>query len=276
VGLAYTWRSGRRFTYWPYLGGPCGSEPTASSCPIPGPETYTANLPETANGFTAFTYSPDPELRAAGGFGWIATNWPGYSRRYSGLELTLTKRLSRRWMGRVAFSWNDWVEHFEGIPVGSWPAPNPGSTRTSPLVDGGQVALNGKNDIMSSVKWQLYANALVELPWELDLSGAVFAKQGNPYPKFLRLSAGLDGRLEALAQPRVDVERYDNVWDLDLRLSKRFRVGPAAIILSAELFNVFNSGVVLRRNGDARSDVFDRIEEILSPRILRVGARLSF
>jgi hypothetical protein len=178
-------------------------------------------------------------------------------------------------MSRVAFSWNDWVDRFEGTPVGVFPA-NPGSTRMSPLVDGGQVALAGKTDIFSSVKWQLYANALVELPWDLELAGAVFARQGNPYPKFLRLRAGLDGWLEALAQPRVDVDRYEDIWNVDLRLAKRIRAGPTTIVLSAELFNTLNSGVVLRRDGDATSEVFDRIDEILSPRILRVGVRLSF
>jgi hypothetical protein len=51
----------------------------------------------------------------------------------------------------------------------------------------------------------------------------------------------------------VDVDRYPDVWDLDLRLSKAVRVGPMQVHLSAELFNTFNSGVALRRNGDASS-----------------------
>jgi hypothetical protein len=90
------------------------------------------------------------------------------------------------------------------------------------------------------------------------------------------LRAGLDGNLQALAQPRVDEDRYENVWDLDLRLAKQVRLGRAGLTLGAELFNVFNSGVVLRRDGNARAESFDRIDEILSPRILRLGVRLTF
>jgi hypothetical protein len=59
------------------------------------------------------------------------------------------------------------------------------------------------------------------------------------------------------------------------------------LVLSAEWFNVFNSGTVLNRyflaNSSAFTDVAGgataergRIEEILSPSIFRLGARLSF
>jgi hypothetical protein len=34
-------------------------------------------------------------------------NRPGYSTTYNGVEFTMSKRLSNRWMSRVAFSWND-------------------------------------------------------------------------------------------------------------------------------------------------------------------------
>jgi len=274
IGAAFTWRQGRRFKYSPWLAGPCDGEPTAASCPIIGPGSYAMNAPVTANGYTAFTYSPDPQLVAAGNGGRLTTNRPGYTRRYNGLELTLTRRLSRGFMGRLALSWNDWVEHFEGTPVGG--GGNPGPTRTGPLVDGGQVARAGKNDIYSSVKWQLYANAMVQLPWRFELSGAVFGRQGHPYPKFLQLRAGRDGNLQALAQPRVDEDRYRDVWDLDLRFARPVTFRGATLTLAAELFNVFNSGVVLKRNGNARATVYDRIDEVLSPRILRLGARITF
>jgi len=95
-------------------------------------------------------------------------------------------------------------------------------------------------------------------------------------PKFLRLQAGVDYPQQALAQERVDVDRYDDVWDLDLRIAKHVQLGNARLSLSAELFNVFNSGVVLAGDGNARASSFARIEEILSPRILRFGARVSF
>jgi hypothetical protein len=115
----------------------------------------------------------------------------------------------------------------------------------------------------------------------------VFGKQGGPYPIDLRLSGGGDGTLPALAVPELDTNRYSNVWNLDLRLAKNVKIGGSTLTLAAEVFNVFNSGVVLSRFRFANSSSFTatiagaepglgRIEEILVPRIVRFGARFQF
>jgi hypothetical protein len=96
-------------------------------------------------------------------------------------------------------------------------------------------------------------------------------------PIFLSLSAGPDGRLEALAVPEVDSERYPDVWLFDLGLAKRIGLGGTrSLLLSAELFNVFNSNTVLKRYSQANADAFGRVDEILNPRVLRFGVRLTF
>ena len=41
---------------------------------------------------------------------------------------------------------------------------------------------------------------------------------------------------------QVDTYRYDNVYELDLRLAKTFQIGGVTVIPAAELFNVANSG----------------------------------
>jgi hypothetical protein len=294
VGAAYTWRRGADWAYRPRIGGDCGPTPTFASCHILGPGDYIRNNPVTANGFTAFTYSPNPALATAGGGGRLRTNKPGYSTRFSGAEVTLTKRLSNKWMARVAFSYNDWVENFSGTPVGgnvTADAGNPTRTEDDPLVDGGQFAIrsggSGKASFYTSVKWQLFATALVQLPADFDLSGALFSRQGGPYPVSVRISGGRDGTLAALAVPQIDTNRYGTLWNLDLRLGKNIKLGGAAFTLSAEAFNVFNNNLVLSRYRWANSTAFTstvsgavpgqgRIEEVISPRILRFGVRFSF
>ncbi|MGE0454563.1 MAG: carboxypeptidase regulatory-like domain-containing protein [Vicinamibacteria bacterium] len=291
VGAAYTYRKGSDYASRLRLGSVCDLETaTLSSCRTLGPGDYTANNPVTANGFTARTYSPIAALVAAGGGGRIRTNREGYSTSFNGVELTLTKRLSNRWMSRVAFSFNDWTEDFEGTATqfnGS-----PGRVETDPLVSGGQVALlsggSGKASFYSSVKWQVYANALYQGPLGLDFSTAIFGRQGGPYPIDVRLSAGQDGTVNALATPEVDTNRYDNLWNIDLRLAKTFKLGGGTgLTLSAEWFNVMNTDLVLSRYRYANSSAFvdgaggassglGRIEEVISPSIFRFGARFSF
>jgi hypothetical protein len=299
VGAAYTWRKSNDYPFQPHLGGDCGASPTLASCTLIGPESYVRNAATTQNGFTAFTYSPIAALVDAGNGGRLRTNAANYHTIFNGVELTLTKRLSNRWMGRVAFSWNDWTEHFEGTPVGVGQANttaisgngNPTRTENDPLVDGGQYATlsggSGKASFYTSIKWQLFATMLTQLPGDFDLSGSLFGRQGGPYPVSLRLSGGRDGTLPALGVPTIDAERYGNLWNLDLRLAKNFRFGGSSVTLSAEAFNVLNNDLVLSRFRYANSASFTstiagaepgrgRVEEIVSPRIVRFGARFSF
>jgi len=294
VGAAYTWRRSVDWGYRPYIGGSCPAESTRANCRIIGPSDYILNAPSTANGFTARTGSPNPALYDAGSGGRLRTNADGYRTNFSGAELTLTKRLSNRWMSRVALSYNDWTENWEGTPYGVHTTGSSGRvvpTEADALVQGGQVAFlsggSGKASFYTSVKWQVYANALVQLPWGFDLSGGLFGKQGGPYPVTLRLNAGRDGNIQALATPEIDTNRFENVWNVDLRLAKTIKFGSSGLTLSAEAFNVANNDVVLSRRRQANTPTFistiagaepgrGRIEEIISPRILRLGISFLF
>jgi hypothetical protein len=120
------------------------------------------------------------------------------------------------------------------------------------------------------------------------VSGAVFGKQGGPYPISVRLAAGRDGTIPALATDAVDTNRLSDIWNVDLRLSKNIKLGSSANLnLAIEGFNVFNTSYVLSRYRYANSSSFTqtiagaepglgRIEEIISPRIFRIGARFQF
>lgn len=91
------------------------------------------------------------------------------------------------------------------------------------------------------------------------------------------LPAGLDGGIPALATDGLDELRYPDVWHLDLRLGKRLRLaGSASPLLEASVFNVFNANTQLIRSQQAQARTFPRLEGILSPRIVRLGARPTF
>ncbi|HEY7509639.1 MAG TPA: TonB-dependent receptor [Vicinamibacteria bacterium] len=298
IGAAYTWRRAYDWDYRPRLGSECQGAPTRSSCRIIQPNEYTQNAASTANGYTAFTYSPPADLVTAGAGGRLRTNAEGFHTSFSGLELTLLKRLSNRWMGRIAFSWNDWTMHWDGQPYGIGmttfgTAGSPTREERDPNVEGGQVAIlsggSGKASFYTNTKWQLYANGLVQLPWGVDLSGAMFGRQGGAYPVSLLLSGGRDGSLRALATSEVDSQRYPNLWNLDLRLAKTIKLGGAGLTLAAEWFNVMNNDVVLSRYRFANQGAFTqtvsgarpneglgRVEEIIVPSIFRFGARFTF
>lgn len=276
VGAAYTYRKSSNLQYTPFRSGACD---VGQACSIIQPNQYVRGTDVTARGYTIQRYTPPPALVNAGGSGRYRTNYDGYSRRFSGLEATARKRMSHGWMANLALSWNDWTEDYaDSNRVNFFGNPTP--LDTGALIDGGPVSLlsggSGKASFYSSYTWQVYADALVTLPANISLSTAIFGRQGGVYPKNITLSPlGLDGSTRVLSG-EVDAERYEDLWNIDLRLARNSKIGRVSITPSLELFNVFNSSLVLARARNAGAASLGRAEEVISPRILRVGARLTF
>ncbi|HRB11724.1 MAG TPA: TonB-dependent receptor [Vicinamibacteria bacterium] len=275
VGAAYTYRSTKDLQYTPLLAAPCA---VGSSCSIIQPNQYIRGTDLSARGYTVQRYTAPSALVAAGGSGTYTTNYTGYTRKYSGFELTMKKRMSSKWAANVAFAYNNWTETYSDSNRVNTNG-NPTKLETGALVDGGPVSIlsggSGKASFYSSFKWQVYADAMVNLPASFTLSTAVFGRQGGIYPTNITTPLGADGSTRVLASA-VDAVRYDNLWNLDFRLARNSKIGRVTITPSLELFNALNNDVVLGRARNANSATLGRVEEVISPRILRIGARLSF
>src|SRR5439155_1213816 len=83
--------------------------------------------------FTAIPWLLDDTGVANATGGLLLTNRPDYHRNFNGLELSLAKRLSNKWMARAAFSYNDWKEYF-----GPGAIQDPTKTAPDPQIDGGR------------------------------------------------------------------------------------------------------------------------------------------
>ena len=212
----------------------------------------------------------------------ILSNRPDYHTTYNGFETSLQKRLADKWFARIAFSWNNYVEH-----PGSGSIQNPtrsdttGGQFSGPQVDGGQYAPrssgSGKGDIFYNAKWQINANALYQLPMGFEVAGNLFGRQGYARPFNLRLNAGNDGLIRVLATPTIDANRYPNLWDLDLRVAKNIKIaGPLRLNLAADVFNVLNANPELARARQLNASSFGVLNEILAPRIMRITAKVQF
>ena len=89
---------------------------------------------------------------------------------------------------------------------------------------------------------------------------------------------GADSGLNVLVTPQIDTFRYDSVWDTDLRVARAMKFGAVNLRLIGDLFNVMNANTVLIRNNNvlAAPNVFNTIQQNLSPRIFRVGVVVGF
>src|SRR5688572_3987345 len=107
VSVNYSFTRTNDYEYTPRLnaatGGPLGPEFYEPIAPL------TGTVP-TAGGGGAYNialYRPLPAQVTAANFGRVLTNYDGYYSQFNGLEAQLTKRMSDRWMARVAASWNN-------------------------------------------------------------------------------------------------------------------------------------------------------------------------
>jgi hypothetical protein len=219
----------------------------------------------------------------------VITTRPDYSQKYSGFELTATKRLSHKWMFRGNFSYNDYTE---SCGKDSFANPTPTVAGTSAALGGPNACPGGQlapasagsgafgNDFIGS-KWNFNTTALYIMPWDVNIGGSFSGRQGYAAPLRDNITGLRGGSINVVLDPIGNI-RFDNVYELDLRVAKDFRImNRVGLTVSGDLFNVPNKRTVLQRNtpieqNDASLSSGWRIQELQSPRIWRLGAKISF
>ena len=221
----------------------------------------------------------------------VITNRPDYYQLYKGLELTATKRMSNRWMLRGNFTFQNCTQH-----VGSGGVIDPTVTRLCGVCSGSQVLVGSGSGsgsfggVYINSKWNYSLTGAYQIPViETSLGFNLNGRQGYALPYVTRVAApNGEGNKLLLAPSSVDSFRNPNVSDLDLRLAKDLRFNRLGLTLSVDAFNIMNSNTILQRNvtrlgsSSAKTGAFtalgssNRVTEVLSPRVFRVGARVSF
>ena len=216
----------------------------------------------------------------------VITNRPDYKQTYNGFDVYATKRMSNRWSGRASFTWNDRKQHITGDrgiedPTHLLEPPNliPNNFFGCSSCDG-SIAVDKSygthTNTYINARWQYSLSGLVQFPWALTFGANLVGREGYPIPFYYRIS----GRRVLMEE--LGSRRNPNMMELDLRLAKSVKFGPAGFELALEGFNITNNRTVLQRNNRLYSRLAtvnakgNAIEEIMSPRIFRVAAKLFF
>jgi hypothetical protein len=209
----------------------------------------------------------------------------GYHQRYLGFEVSAVKRMSNHWMARFGFSTNDHREYFDGADSLDDPTPRRYSgTDLRINKDGGLVVTgtggSGKSGIfMVLPKYQFVVNGMYQAPWGINLGANWLLRQGYGTPYFRsQVATGdpLANRKSVVAVSDVGDFRLPKVSSFDARVEKAIKIQRFNIALDLDVFNVFNNATVLGRQYDLRLTTANDVLEIMNPRILRLGARLTF
>jgi outer membrane receptor protein involved in Fe transport len=220
----------------------------------------------------------------------IFLNRPNAVQNYKGLEVSLVKRLADKWMFRASGAWNNWKQNISPEDVAL--NPNNDWGRAGQNTNGGTVVgYSGKATTWVNSRWQFNMTGLYQFPLGINLGANLFGREGFPQSYYIRTCtrcADIDGTRYRNLVSNIDTYRLDNVYELDLRLEKTFNIGPVALSATAEVFNATNNATVLERssqigtfdNRPGRNTftavAFNQILETQSPRILRVGGRITF
>jgi len=275
LSASYTWRRYNN-VIWPLTQLPVVG---VSSADYDLDGTIDATLPDGTQVSAPYYALRDSAAPVGGGS--ITENRDGYHRTFKGLELSATKRLSNRWMGRFGFSWNNEREYFDEP---STSIVDPTSTTGDPHINGGVVTRatsgSGKSQIyLTAPKYQFSANGFYQARWGINLGANLLVRQGFSQVFFANDVATTDAvhsKKDVLLLTDVGKYRLPTLKSLDVRAEKEIVFGRTRVALDLDVFNLFNSGTILGRQYDVQASNFNAITEIMNPRIARFGVRFGF
>lgn len=214
------------------------------------------------------------------------------SRTYTGASISFTKRLSNRWMARGYFSYGDaeWDigsgftaldDPTDAAGLGFGPSDEGTLDEDSDGALYAEQSAGSSKDVWLQSTWTWNLNGLYQVapdkPWGFNLAANLYGREGYPLPYWAQLT-GVDGiTRQAAVTPELDNFRTDDVFTADVRAEKEFRATQnMSVTFSIDAFNLFNKGYVMQRETGINLGNADDLEETLSPRIYRLGFRLSW
>ncbi len=223
----------------------------------------------------------------------LLTNANDYKTKYDGVDIAVRKRMSNNFMLNGGVTLQKQKANYDGGDSLAFYIGDGGITgqifpfdpTNLPFLNGQPYAFapggSGKSGVYPYSEWQLKLSGVYQFPWDISVGAFGRYQQGYPYVLIATLN---DPSLPSLgtASHLILVEpfgsrRFDNIFTLDLQFEKGIDFGNyGRLALSANLFNVTNTNTVIRRTRSVASRNLNRIDELISPRALRIGARYSF
>jgi Carboxypeptidase regulatory-like domain len=226
---------------------------------VPTPTYTRLEVTEAASGQKVTVYNQDPALR--GRFDTVWDNYPGLDTTYKGVDLTINRRMSNRWMlmGSASFGKN------EGDIYPEQDLNNPNFQFRKGVV--GQ-------DIPRSVK----ASGIYEFPWDVTVSGNFQHYAGAP--ELTTVSVARDTVVLTQVTQSITVEprgttRLPNVTLVDFNARRLFRINNRTIEPVIELHNVFNSNAIQDRT-TVLGPAYGQVNNILRGRMVKFGMNVKF
>jgi len=257
--------------------------------------TWTNRPGLTANDWTAKTYTPNCATAPSGALcqpvpyyapnfqmpvNTVVTNQPDYYRTFNGIELAARKRMSQNWQMNTSFSYNN-AKQFYPTPASYGPQYASDPTNITFYNDAQyaqQSTSSGLDNVFVNTPWIYRLSGSYTMPWsKVNVAGFYNTRAGYPFEQIVQTTSRGGGAAAAgiLLNPIGDT-RLPAFQEVDFRVDKPFTFGTAKITASMDVFNLLNQNTILAENRTQNSATANTIKNILSPRIIRFGARITF
>jgi hypothetical protein len=208
------------------------------------------------------------------------------TQRYKALEITLGKRMSNRWQLQGSYVWS----RLDGANVLDYTNPN----NIGPV--GYDFVANGRGANDQPQAFKLLGS--YQAPYGITIGANYQALSGLPRDRNFTINGFTQGATTYRMEAR-GVYRYDTLSLLSLRADKSFKLGGGhRASFVAEVHNVLNSSADQNSVGTATqgfvnqaafdstitgnltakfpTSYFGRVQEIVAPRVLKIGVKFDF
>jgi hypothetical protein len=242
-------------------------------------QTITQTLPNGRSSGPITVYDLRDGLTPTGGA--LYTNGDR-EQDYKGVTLFINKRLANRWSARGNFTYADWNWKI-GPEYRRFADPTDEISDDLGFSDNDDAFFeqsgSNKSNVLVGSKWSFNVNGLYQVapdrPWGFNFGASVDGRQGYISPPYAQVG-GTVGRRSVQLTPDIEAFRNKDVVVLNAHLDKDFAFGDTRLVLSLDGFNLTNESTTLQVERNARVSRANRVNEALSPRVLRVGATLRF
>jgi len=209
-------------------------------------------------------------------------NYPEAERQYGALEFTYSRPFDGKWGMDFSYTWaHSWGNH-EGYVKSDNGQDDAGITTS---FDQPGLTDNSNGDLPNDRRNTLKLYGTYQLDNGLRLGTNFLYQSGipksclglHPTDVFAQAYGNTASHFcEGEAAPRGSLGTTPDIMRVDLNAQYTLELGRSEVILSADLFNVFNAQNAVKFNEFGDTGNYDKVRQYQQPRALRLSARLRF